>query len=325
MCAVRAIHTVGCVNSLSLTLEGDALMQLSVGRLRPAAGLLAVVGLFASVALASSPALAVCKDGPPCVRETPEPTPTPTPNPSVTTIKSVSPTFAWSGDTIKLTGTGFTGATVTINGLNATITTPGSTSMSVVVPQIFGPSGPFSVPVVVSSPTGTAQTSFQLSPTLQLSHSATYGVNAEFGQGMDGNARATATLDRSSGFTQSKLIVTNTQTWASLSVNMSVVWLNDAGVVVGYTDPDNVTASGVVFRWPSDISTAEASSRTPWDPTRASRRRSVPRGSSSSATTVPSCGARSATRSAPRRRSARCCRSSRPSSPDDHGRIAPPR
>src|SRR4051812_32367583 len=230
-------------------MEGDVLMQFSSGRLRAAGSLFAVIGAFASVALAPPPPLATWMD-PPCVRETP--TPIPTPTPSVTTIKSVSPTFAWSGDTIKLTGTGFTGATVTINGLNATITTPGSTSMSVVVPQIVGaPSGPYSVPVVVSSPTGTAQTSFQLSPTLQLSLYATYGVNAEFGQGVDGDARATATIDRSSGFTQSKLIVTDTQTWLSLSVNMSVVWLNDASQVVGFTSPHGVTSSGVAFHWPS--------------------------------------------------------------------------
>ena len=234
------------------------MLQLSAGRLRAAGSLFAVVGVFASVALAPSPALAVCKDGPPCVRETPEPTPTPTPNPSVTTIKTVSPTFAWSGDTIKLTGSGFTGASVKINNLDATITTPGSTSMSVVVPQIVGaPSGPYSVPVVVTSPTGTAQTSFQLSPTLQLSAYATYGVNAEFGQGMDGDARATATIDRSSGFTQSKLTVTDQQTWASLSVNMSVAWLNEAGVVVGFTPPHGVTSTGVAFHWPSGNTTVE--------------------------------------------------------------------
>jgi hypothetical protein len=107
----------------------------------------------------------------------------------------------------------------------------------------------------VSSPTGTAQSGFQLSPTLQVSAGATYGVNAEFGQGMDGSSSATATLDRSSGFTQSALSVTDTQTWLSLSVNMSVVWLDGSSKVVGYTSPHTVTSTGVAFHWPSGYTT----------------------------------------------------------------------
>jgi hypothetical protein len=202
----------------------------------------------------------MCKN-PPCVRDPGDtPTPTPTPTPTVTSIRGISPSFAWSGDTITLSGTGFTGASVTINGLNATITSQSATSLSVVVPQITGaPAGPYSPPVVVSSPTGTAQSSFQLSPTLQLSAGATYGVNAKFGQGMDGSSSATATLDRSSGFTQSTLSVNDTQAFLSLTVNMSTVWLDGADKVVAFTTPHSVTANGVAFAWPSDHSTANGS------------------------------------------------------------------
>src|SRR3954470_180423 len=160
-----------------------ALPNLPTARLRTAGSLLAALSVLAGTAVTMpSPALAICKD-PPCVRE-PGPTPTPTPPAQVvTTVRSVSPSYAWSGDTITLNGTGFTGASVTINGLSATIKTPGSTSLAVVVPQITGaPAGPYSVPVTVSSPTGTAQTSFQLSPTLQVSAGGSYGVNAQFGQ-----------------------------------------------------------------------------------------------------------------------------------------------
>jgi hypothetical protein len=218
--------------------------------------LVALLSLVAGAAMAPSPALAICKD-PPCVRD-PGPTPTPTPPaPTITTIKGISPTYAWSGDTLTLTGTGFTGASVTIDGKSATITSAGPTSLAVVVPQITGaPVGPYSPPVVVSSPTGTAQTSFQLSPTLQLSAGATYGVNAQFGQGMDGSSRATATLDRASGFAQSTLSVTDTQTWLSLTVNISTVWLDGAGKVVGFTTPHHVTSNGVAFAWPTGNTTS---------------------------------------------------------------------
>src|SRR3954454_2931249 len=114
-----------------------ALMQSPATRLRTAGNLLAVFGVLAGATLAPSPALAVCKD-PPCVRDPgTTPTPTPTPAPTVTSIRSVSPSYAWSGDTITLGGTGFSGASVTINGLNATITSHSSTSLAVVVPQII--------------------------------------------------------------------------------------------------------------------------------------------------------------------------------------------
>jgi hypothetical protein len=117
-------------------------------RLRTAGAIVSMIGVIAGVAAtAPAPALAICKY-PPCTRDPgDDPTPTPTPKPTVTTIRSISPGYAWSGDTLTIAGTGFTGATVTINGLSATITSPGSTSMAVTVPQIVGaPAGPYSVP-----------------------------------------------------------------------------------------------------------------------------------------------------------------------------------
>ena len=73
---------------------------------------------------------------------------------------------------------------------------------------------------------------------------------------MDGSSSATATLDRQSGFTQSKLTVTDTQWWLSLTVTMSTVWLDGAGKVVGYTTPHWVTSNGVAFAWPSGNTTS---------------------------------------------------------------------
>jgi hypothetical protein len=220
--------------------------------------LLAATALVSAGALAPPSALAVCKD-PPCVRE-PGPTPTPTPAPTKTTISGISPGYAWAGDNVTISGTGFTGASVTINGISATIASASSTRLVVVVPQMASvPSGPVVWPVVVTSPTGAASGSLTLSPTLQASRYQTFGVNAEFGQGMDGNARATATLDRSSGFEHTDLSVVDTQTWLSLSVNESTAWLDGSGKVIGFTPVHNVTSTGVFFHWPDGNTTATGS------------------------------------------------------------------
>jgi hypothetical protein len=219
--------------------------------------LLALAALAFGVAgYAPAPAKAICAD-PPCTLPGDPKPPPPPPAPVVTKITGISPGFAWSGDTLTLTGTGFTGASVTINSLPATISGPGSTQLRVVVPPITNAvAGPNTIPVVVSSPTGTASTSFVLSPSLQVGASATFGTNSQFGQGADGAAYANATLDRSSGFTNSSLTVHNTQTWLSLNINMSVVWLNGAGTVIGFTTPKTVSAKGVFFAWPSSESWA---------------------------------------------------------------------
>jgi hypothetical protein len=216
---------------------------------------LAVVGAFAVAALSPPAALAICPE-PPCKEVGPDDDPPPPPAPTKTSITGISPSFAWSGDTITLTGTGFTGATVSVNNLPAQISSATSTRLIVTVPSITNPvAGPMSVPVVVSSPTGTASTSFTLSPTLQLSKHATFGVNAQFGQGTAGWATATATLDRSSGFEHTKLVVHDDDFILSLVVNVSTVWLDAGGSVIGFTDPDTVTSTGSLYHWPSGDTT----------------------------------------------------------------------
>lgn len=212
--------------------------------------LLLVVGL-----LAAAPAGALCDD-PPC-RPDPSDEPPPPPPPTVTTITTIAPGFAWSGDTITLTGTGFPGAGVTVDGLPAAVVAVTPTLLRFTVPTITSAVvGPVTVPVVVSSPTGTASTGFTLSPTLQISAGATFGVNSQFGQGADGSASATATLDRSSGLTQSTMTVENTQAWLSLTVTASTVWIDAAGRVIGFTPVHAVTSTGWMFHWPSGDTTA---------------------------------------------------------------------
>jgi hypothetical protein len=198
-----------------------------------------------------SPSLARSACLPPCELDD-EPPPPPPPPPAATTITGISPGFAWSGDTIALTGWGFSGATVSIDNQPAAISSRTNTQLTVTVPTITSAiAGPVTIPVVVASPTGTASTSFTLSGTLQLSAWATYGVNAQFGQGMDGSARATATLDRRSGFAVSTLTVTNRQMWLPLSVNISTVWLDSSGTVIAFTTPRTITSGGWAFNWPN--------------------------------------------------------------------------
>jgi hypothetical protein len=218
--------------------------------------MLAIVGALAVAGVSPPAALAICAE-PPCKPVGPNDDPPPPPPPSTkTAVAGISPSFAWSGDTITLTGTGFTGAAVSVNNPPAQIASATSTRLIVTVPSITNPvAGPMSVPVVVSSPTGTASTSFTLSPTLQLTRHATFGVNAQFGQGADGWATATATLDRSSGFEHSKLVVHNDDFMLSLVVNMSTAWLDASGTVIGFTDPDTVTSTGSFYHWPSGDTT----------------------------------------------------------------------
>jgi hypothetical protein len=217
--------------------------------------MLAIAGAFAIAGVSPPAALAICAE-PPCKPVGPNDDPPPPPPSTKTSVSGISPSFAWSGDTVTLTGTGFTGATVSVNNLPAQIASATSTRLIVTVPSITNPvAGPMSVPVVVSSPTGSASTSFTLSPTLQLSRHATFGVNAQFGQGADGWATATATLDRSSGFEHSKLVVHDDDFMLSLVVSMSTVWLDAGGTVIGFTDPDTVTSTGSFYHWPSGDTT----------------------------------------------------------------------
>jgi hypothetical protein len=232
--------------------------HLRSGRRRAAwaAAVVSAAALLCTSALAPSAALAICKD-PPCVLPKPKPTPAP---PVTTEITSISPRYAWSGDTITINGSGFTGASVTVNGVAVTISSASAGQLVVVVPTIANvPAGPVSVPVTVSSPTGVASSSFTLSPTLQISVNGSWGVNSQFGQGEDGYARATASLDRASGFEHSDLTVVDDQTWLSLSVNMSTAWLDGEGKVIGYTPARNVTSTGWMYHWPSGDTTASGS------------------------------------------------------------------
>jgi hypothetical protein len=192
-----------------------------------------------------------------CAPDCATPPPTTVPPPSVTTISQITPSFGWSGDAMSLKGYHFTNATVTVQGQSATVTGRSDTQINFLVPTITSNVvGPVSVPVVVSSAFGSASTSFMLSPSMTISGGQTFGVNAQFGQGMDGSAGASATVDRASGFVVANETVVNTQFWLSLTVVVSAVWLDVNGNVVGFTAPHPVTSTGVFFHWPTGDTTA---------------------------------------------------------------------
>src|SRR5207249_9344275 len=89
-----------------------------------------------------------------------KPPPPPPPKPVVTAIGSISPGYGWGGDLVTLTGTGFTGATVTFGGVAVTIVSATSTQIVFVVPTLPSVAGPMIETVVVSSSKGTASTTF---------------------------------------------------------------------------------------------------------------------------------------------------------------------
>lgn len=217
--------------------------------------LLALVAVLAAIVTLIAPlpgpsAQAICKD-PPCTRPE-DPGPKPPPAPVKTTITGVSPGFGWSGDVVTLSGTGLKGASVTVDGIAVTPSSQTGAKLTLTVPTITkSVVGPQTVTIAVSSPTGQASTGFVLSPSLQVTGHASYGVNAQFDQGMDGRADAVATLDRSSGMTVSTLTVANTQMWLPLIVNLSTVWLDDSNRVIGFTSPRGVTAWGAAATFPS--------------------------------------------------------------------------
>jgi IPT/TIG domain len=224
--------------------------------------------------LTPSVAQALCYE-PSCnFGDDPVPKSPPPPAPVTTTLTGVSPAFGWAGDTVTLTGTGFTGATVTFNGLPATIVSSASTQLVVTVPAIPNVGGG-PVTVLVSSPKGTASNTFTLSPTLQVGGGATFGVNAQFGQGTDGWANGQASVDRFSGFALSQLTVHDDQGLWSLSVDMSVALLDGSGTVIGFTHPQTVTSRGFVFAFPSGNTTAVGNFSEALDPTMTARARSA--------------------------------------------------
>lgn len=196
------------------------------------------------VGLLASPANAV----PPCYPDC-NPDPTPTPTPSVTTIYTLSPTGGWSTDAVTATGVHFTGATVTVANVPATVTGGTDRSITFIVPAIHNTvAGPVSLTVAITSSYGTATAPFTLTGALRVTQ------YSPFNGGTDGYANATVDVDRSAGWVHTHLDLTNYQFWLSLSVNVSAVWLDSTGKVIGYTAPQNVTAPGIAFNWPNSPS-----------------------------------------------------------------------
>jgi hypothetical protein len=96
-----------------------------------------------------------------------------------------------------------------------------------------------------------ASTTFLLSPALTISGGTTFGVNSQFGQGMDGSAWGSATVNRFGGSVIANATVSNTQFWQSLTVNVSAVWLDSSGTVIGFTSPQQLSSTGIILHWPS--------------------------------------------------------------------------
>jgi hypothetical protein len=163
-------------------------------------------------------------------------------NPDIPTITSFSPTTGWTGDSVVITGSGFTGATsvsnVTFNGVSATsFTVNSATQITAVVP-----SAPTTGKIAVIKPSGTATsvanfTAFNPN-TLTLSASPTsFAENAS-------NPASTGTVTRL-GSTLTDLVVTLTSsapTRATVPATVTIL----AGQTTANFDitavPDNIVA-----------------------------------------------------------------------------------
>jgi hypothetical protein len=221
---------------------------------------LALTGI--GVGLLAAPANAL---PPPCYPDC-TPSPTPTPTPTVTTIYSLSTNGGWSGDTVTATGIHFTGATVTVNNLPATVTAETDANVTFTIPLITSTVvGPVSIPIAITSSHGTATAPFTLTGALQLPT-----LFSAFNNEQDGYSYTSVSADRSVGWVNMHVDLTNYQYWNSLSINYSAVWLDANGTVIGYTAPQNGTAPGVFYSWPNSPSTKSVDFTTTIgpDPTR---------------------------------------------------------
>jgi hypothetical protein len=170
--------------------------------------------------------------------------------PTVTTIYSMSPGYGWSGDSVHISGANLLSASVTITSQDPSvrldgppsITSDTNTDLWFNLPTIHSTTvGPVSLNFHVGTPKGTVDASFALSPALHAAGNQTF-MNSSGGQ--DGVAWATADVNRTTGTVTGYAHVENDQFWSSLSVNISVVWLDAQNRVIGFTAPQNVTVLG---------------------------------------------------------------------------------
>lgn len=198
---------------------------------------LAVASLAGPAAALPLPCDADCTSGSP-------------PPPTVTTIYSVSPGYGWSGDSVHINGYDLLAASVAISSADTgvsfdgspTITSDSNSDLWFTLPTIHSTTaGAVILTFHVTTPKGAASTSFTLSPAL---HTSGYQTFMNSGGGQDGAAWASADVNRATGTVTEWARVENDQFWTSLSVNISVVWLDAQNRVIGFTDPQNVTVAG---------------------------------------------------------------------------------
>jgi hypothetical protein len=170
----------------------------------------------------------------------------------------MTPSFGWSGDAVRFQGKYLVqNVSVTVNGTPATVvsTNGGVSSRSydivdVVIPPITSSVvGPVQVAVVLTSSYGSVSQYFTLSPTLEVSAGADFNQSAAIGF-----ATATLDVDRASGFVHGTTTVNNLQAFPALTVNVTAVWADAQGRVIGFTPVHATTGTGVFFHWPASES-----------------------------------------------------------------------
>jgi hypothetical protein len=162
----------------------------------------------------------------------------------------MTPGYGWSGDSVTLEGFHLDGASVSVDGKPARIDFGDAYRTTFTVPTLTSSTvGPVEVPVVVTTAGGTLTRELRLSPTLVASKNIDYGSA--------GYVNMSASFDRAAGSARLETTVHNLQSLGALAVDVSTVLLDGNDVVIGFTRPHGVLASGIFWNWPSDSSVSQ--------------------------------------------------------------------
>jgi hypothetical protein len=150
-----------------------------------------------------------------------------TPSPTIS-FSGMSPTFGWTGDTVKVEGGGFTGASrVTLGGAAAQFQVQNDSTLTLTVPATATDG-----PVSITSPLGTVTGgSYTISPDV-----STYNSQPISTWCASGTMNTSATLDRSNGFVVGTTQAFNNLWYCGYTGNIEAVSVDGTGKITGYSN-----------------------------------------------------------------------------------------
>jgi hypothetical protein len=143
-------------------------------------------------------------------------------------VGGTSPTFGWAGDTVKVEGAGFTGASrVSLGGASAQFQVQNDNTLTLTVPAAAT-----SGPVTVTSLLGTASGgSYTISPALD-----TYNSQQIHAGCTSGTMNTSARLDRSTGIVVGSTTANNELWYCGYTGDVAAVSVDGSGKIIGYSN-----------------------------------------------------------------------------------------